>query len=240
MERFSGSAANTVVVDNRAIGRRYREDHGIEAVYVPYGANVLRNEGREALDQWGLDDGRYVLWVGRLERETLVEELIEAFRRADLPGFKLAIVGDAPFADDYKKELRSIASPEVVFTGRQHGEAYQQLSCHAFAYVQTSPTSGTSPALLDQMAFGNAVIARATATNTEVVSDAGLLYSPDDPIGDLAAALRRLYETEGLAADLRTRAVNRVRDHYSWELVTDKYEELFARLMKRRPRGTKR
>ena len=240
MERFSGSAANTIVVDNRAIGRRYREDHGIEAVYVPYGANVLRNEGREALDHWGLDDGRYVLWVGRLERETLVEELIEAFRRAALPGFKLAIVGDAPFADDYKKELRSIASPEVVFTGRQHGEAYQQLSCHAFAYVQTSPTSGTSPALLDQMAFGNAVIARATATNTEVVSDAGLLYSPDDPIGDLAAALRRLYETEGLAADLRTRAVDRVRDQYSWELVTDKYEELFARLMKRRPRGTKR
>lgn len=239
MERLSGSTANTIVVDSRAIGRRYREDHGITAVYVPYGANVIRNEGREALQEWGLEDGRYVLWVGRLERETLVEELIEAFRRAALPGFKLAIVGDAPFADEYKKELLAIAWPDVVFTGRQHGEAYQQLSCHAFAYVQTSPTSGTSPALLDQMAFGNAVIARGTDTNSEVVADAGLTYAPDDPIDGLAAALRRLYESDSLAADLRTKAVDRVGEHYSWEHVTDMYEQLFERLVGRRRRGTR-
>jgi glycosyltransferase involved in cell wall biosynthesis len=239
MERFSGSMANTVVVDNQAIGTRYREDHGISVVYVPYGANVIRNEGREAIDEWGLQDGRYVLWVGRLERETRVEELVEAFGRAALPGFKLAIVGDAPFADDYKKELRAIASPDVIFTGRQHGEAYQQLSCHAFAYVQTSPTSGTSPALLDQMAFGNAVIARGTPTNSEVVASAGLTYSPEDPIDGLAAALRQLYEDEDLTADLRSKAVERIRGHYSWERVTDTYEELFTRLIKRRRRGNK-
>lgn len=238
MERMSGSTANTIVVDNQAIGRRYREDHGIRAVYVPYGANVIRNEGLEALEEWGLQDGRYVLWVGRLERETLVEELIEAFRRAELPGFKLVIVGDAPFADEYKKELHSLAATDVVFTGRQHGEAYQQLSCHAFAYVQTSPTSGTSPALLDQMAFGNAVIARGTETNTEVVADAGLTYAPDDPIEGLVAALRRLHDSESLAAGLRSRAVDRVEEHYSWEHVTDMYEELFRRLAKRRRGGT--
>jgi glycosyltransferase involved in cell wall biosynthesis len=238
MERLSGSTANTIVVDNQAIGQHYRQDHGIEAVFVPYGANVIRNEGRAALEEWGLQDGLYVLWVGRLERETLVEELIEAFRRAALPGFKLAIVGDAPFANEYKKELRAIASPDVVFTGRQHGEAYQQLSCHAFAYVQTSPTSGTSPALLDQMAFGNAVIARGTDTNSEVVADAGLTYSPDDPIDGLAAALRGLYESESLAASLRSKAVERVSEHYSWERVTDMYEELFELLIKRRQRQT--
>jgi glycosyltransferase involved in cell wall biosynthesis len=234
MERLSGASANTVVVDNQAIGQHYRQDHGIQAVFVPYGANVIRNEGVEALEQWGLEDRRYVLWVGRLERETLVEELIEAFRRAALLGFKLVIVGDAPFADDYRKQLRSAASADVVFTGRQHGEAYQQLSCHAFAYVQTSPTSGTSPALLDQMAFGNAVIARGTDSNREVVADAGLTYSPSNPIDGLAAAIRSLRESDGLTADLRRRAVERVAADYSWERVTDMYEELFERLIKNR------
>ncbi len=163
MERFSIVAANVVVVDNEAIGRRYKTDYGIETLFVPYGANILRNEGTEALEMWGLEPGRYVLWVGRLEPETRVEELIEAFGRASIPDFKLVILGDAPFADAYKEKLRSLATPAVVFTGRQFGESYQQLSCHAFAYVQTSPTSGTSPALLDQMAVGNAVIARGTA-----------------------------------------------------------------------------
>lgn len=231
MERFSAIAANTIVVDNESIGRRYLTDYGIETLFVPYGANILRNEGTDALDAWGVKPGRYVLWVGRLEPETRVEELIAAFTKAALGDFKLVVLGDAPFADAYKQKLRDVATDAVVFTGRQFGEAYQQFSCHAFAYVQTSPTSGTSPALLDQMAVGNAVIARGTASNTEVVADAGLTYPEDDPVDGLAAALSRLAEDDALAQRLRVAAVERVRDRYSWDHVTDVYEELFNRLV---------
>ena len=42
---------------------------------------------------------------------------------------------------------------------------------------------------------------------------------------------------DSLAADLRTKAVDRVGKHYSWEHVTDMYEQLFARLIGRRRRG---
>ena len=231
MERLSAVVADVVVVDNEAIGRRYRDEYGIETLFVPYGANILRNEGTEALEMWGLESGRYVLWVGRLEPEALAEELIEAFSKASIPDFKLVILGDAPFADAYKEKLRSLATPAVVFTGRQFGESYQQLSCHAFAYVQTSPTSGTSPALLDQMAVGNAVIARGTATNSEVVADAGLTYPENDPIDSLAAALTRLAGDAPLVERLQEAAVQRIRDRYSWEHVTDVYEDLFNRLV---------
>ena len=147
MERVSGKTANLVVVDNEVIGRRYKADHGMDTVFVPYGANVIRNEGREALEKFGLEARKYVLWVGRLEPETRVEELVEAFGKAAMPGLKLVIVGDAPHAAEYIAGLHAIAVPDVVFTGKQFGETYQQLSCHAFAYVQTSPTSGTSPTI---------------------------------------------------------------------------------------------
>jgi glycosyltransferase involved in cell wall biosynthesis len=237
MERLAGKVADVVVVDNQSIGRRYAEDHGIATAFVPYGANILRNEGLDALGPWGLESRKYVLWVGRLEPETRVEELITAFERAALPGFKLAIVGDAPFADAYKERLHSMATEDVVFTGRQHGDAYQQLSCHAFAYVQTSPTSGTSPALLDQMAFGNAVIARGTETNSEVVADAGLTYSPDNPVDGLADALRLLHGNPAEVARLREAAVERVRSDYSWEHITDVYEEMFKSLVARKRGG---
>ena len=239
MERLSGHTANLIVVDNQAIGRRYRADHGIKAVFVPYGANVIRNDGSEALEQWGLEAGKYILWVGRLEPETRVEELIEAFGLAALPGFKLVILGDAPFADAYKRQLKSIATSDVVFTGRQFGTAYHQLSCHAFAYVQTSPTSGTSPALLDQMAFGNAVIARGTDTNSEVVADAGLTYPPADPVDGLAKAITALHKDNAMAARLRIAAIERVREHYSWEHITDVYEEMFKSLTLPKLGGTK-
>jgi glycosyltransferase involved in cell wall biosynthesis len=240
MERLSGKTANLVVVDSRAIGHHYRVDHRIDAVFVPYGANLIRNDGLDALQEWGLEAGKYILWVGRLEPETRVEELIQAFGRAALPGFKLAVVGAAPFASAYKKRLRAVATADVVFTDRQFGEAYQQLSCHAFCYVQTSPTSGTSPALLDQMAFGNAVIARGTAANSEVVGTAGLTYSPEDPIDGLAAAIRSLLDDDDLVTRLRLAAVERVRAEYSWERITDVYEGLFRSLVARQKRGAAR
>ena len=239
MERVSGKTANLVVVDNEVIGRRYKADHGMDTVFVPYGANVIRNEGREALEKFGLEARKYVLWVGRLEPETRVEELVEAFGKAAMPGLKLVIVGDAPHAAEYIAGLHAIAVPDVVFTGKQFGETYQQLSCHAFAYVQTSPTSGTSPALLDQMAFGNAVIVRGTETNREVVGEAGLAYPPDDPVDGLAAAMQSLHRDPALVERLRQAAVARVSENYSWEHITDVYEDLFAGLVQRKAKGKK-
>ena len=238
VQRFAAVAANVVIVDNEAIGRQYRADYGTDPLFIPYGANVLRNEGRAALESWGVEPRQYVLWVGRLEPETRVEELIEAFGRAAIPSFKLVIVGDAPFADAYKEKLRSLATPDVVFTGRQFGEVYQQLSCHAFAYVQTSPTSGTSPALLDQMAVGNAVIARGTPANSEVVADAGLMYPADDPIDGLAAMLAQLASDPQRTRQLREAAVRRIEERYSWVRITDAYEALFTRLARRARSGT--
>lgn len=231
VQRFAAVAANVVIVDNEAIGRQYRADYGVDPIFIPYGANVLRNEGRAALESWGVKPRQYVLWVGRLEPETRVEELIEAFGKAAIPSLKLVIVGDAPFADAYRKRLRSLATPDIVFTGRQFGEAYQQLSCHAFAYVQTSPTSGTSPALLDQMAVGNAVVARGTPANSEVVADAGLTYPVDDPIDGLAEILARLASDPQLTQQLREAAVRRIEERYSWERITEAYEDLFGRLV---------
>jgi glycosyltransferase involved in cell wall biosynthesis len=229
-ERYAAKLADLIVADNQAIQERYRQEHGVDAEYVPYGANILRNESTEALARFGLEPRRYVLWVGRLEPETRVEEVIEAFGRLRAPGFKLVVLGDAPFADQYKAYVRSIATEQVVFTGYCYGEAYQQLGCHAYVYVQPSPTSGTSPALLDQMAFGNAVVVRGTPTNSEVVADAGLTYDPEDPVQALAAALQLLVDDPGLTARLRRAAVERVEAAYSWDRIADHYETLFARL----------
>ena len=171
----------------------------------------------------------YILWVGRLEPETRVEELITAFDDLGESGLKLVIVGDAPFADAYKARLRDISGPGVIFAGYAFGKDYRQLSSHAFAYVQTSPTSGTSPALLDQMGFGNAVIGRGTPTIREVIADAGLTFDPVDAVADIARVLRRLIDEPALVANLREAGTERIRSAYSWEAVTDAYEDLFQR-----------
>lgn len=228
-ERLSALLANVIVADNRAVEHRFSVEYGAKAIFIPYGANVGRTEECAAVYRLGLEPRRYVLWVGRLEPETRVEELIAAFGHLGETGLKLVIVGDAPFADAYKAQLREAAGPDVVFAGYAFEQDYRQLSSHAFAYVQTSPTSGTSPALLDQMGFGNAVIGRGTPTIREVIADAGLTFDPDDAIADMMLVLRRLIDDPGLLERLREAGPERIRSAYSWEAVTDAYEALFRR-----------
>jgi glycosyltransferase involved in cell wall biosynthesis len=222
--------ANLIIADNRAVQRRLRESYGWAAEFVPYGADVRRDEGTEHLAEHGLEPDTYVLWVGRTEPETRLEELIQAFERLQRDDLQLVIVGDAPYAEPYKARLRALSTARTLFLGYRFGAAYEQLSCHAAAYVQTSPTSGTSPALLEQMAFGSAVIARGTDTNTEVIGDAGLTYSIDDPIEGLAAALRRVLDDPAFASEIRRAAVARIRNEYSWDAIVDRYESLFLGL----------
>ena len=198
-ERFAARAANVIVADSTVIQERYKADYGADARFFPYGATLVEAAGTEALNRLGLTPRTYFLWVGRLEPEARVEELIHAFASLQQCAYRLVIVGDAPYAGEYRRMLEAAAGQEVVFAGYQFGEAYRELGFHAFAYVQTSPTSGTSPALLDQMAAGGAVIVRGTATNLEVIGDAGLAYDPDNGVEGLAAVLGRIIADPSVA-----------------------------------------
>jgi glycosyltransferase involved in cell wall biosynthesis len=230
-ERFAARAANVIVADSQAIQARYRDEQGVQARFFPYGANLVDSAGVETLQRFGLRPRGYVLWVGRLEPEARVEELILAFLSLGQGNLKLVIVGDAPYSQEYGQRLHALATADVVFTGYQFREAYRELGYHALAFVQTSPTSGTSPALLDQMAAGGLVIARGTATNLEVIGDAGVAYDPEDGVAGLAAALQRVIIEPDWAEDLRATARHRVATVYSWDRIIDDYELLFKELV---------
>lgn len=236
-ERFAARAANVIVADSQVIQARYRSEYGADARFFPYGANQVDAASTGALDRFGLRPRGYVLWVGRLEPEARVEELIRAFISLGQTGYKLVIVGDSPFAGSYRQGLEALATPVVVFTGYQFGDAYRELGFHALVYVQTSPTSGTSPALLDQMASGGLVVVRGTPTNLEVIGDAGLAYDEED---GLASVLRQVIDDPALGDRLRSVARQRVATVYSWDRIIDDYETLFSELIGRPRPASKR
>jgi glycosyltransferase involved in cell wall biosynthesis len=225
--------ADVVIADSRAIQQRYSEVYHRETVFIPYGANIrLEKGGTATLEKFGLQPGRYLLFVGRLVPENRAELLIKVFNTLETP-LKLVIVGDAPYAGAYKRELQELAGPNVVFTGYAFGDAYAELSQHCLFYVLASGINGTRPVLLDQMGFGNCVVVRNTASNAEVVGDAAITFEDTDESASLRATLLRLMGDPQLVEDYRQRAVERVRANYDWEKITDEYAVLFRALYAR-------
>lgn len=235
-ERLATRTANVIVSDAHGIEQRYRTLYDAPSVFVPYGANVARDERTDAPARWGLAPRDYVFYVGRLVPENAVDVLIEAFRGLDTRR-KLVITGDAPFAEAYKARLRELAAgdPRIVFTGYAFGDDYAQLSSHALLSVQPSGIDGTRPALLDQMGFGNCVVVRNSKVNLEVIADAGESFAREEPVAALREKLKELLADPARIEALRPLARKRIEAYYNWEWITEFHEDLFRRLMARRP-----
>jgi glycosyltransferase involved in cell wall biosynthesis len=226
-ERLATWFPNEIVTDAKVIEEYYKDHYGKESTFIPYGADMIREESRETLDQLGLEKDAYFLYVSRLEPENHALQVRQAFEQVPTR-MKLALIGNAPHANEYIRRVHETKDPRVVIPGAIFGLGYRELGSHCFAYVHATEVGGTHPALIEAMGRGALVIYRNTPENAEVCGDAGL------PFADEAELVARMREAIGMLeaerARYREKAQARVRERYNWEVVTTQYERLLERL----------
>ncbi len=218
---------NVIVSDAERIEDYYRQRYGRDSVFIPYGAPLGRVETTDVLRQLGLEPGRYFLFVSRMEPENNGLLVRECFERLDT-GMKLALVGDAPYAEEYIAKVRDTRDPRVVAPGAIYGQGYHELQSHCFAYVQATEVGGTHPALIEAMGRGALTLYLRTPENDEVAGGAAIPFTHET----LEGALRGVLEMPEAERDQwRGRAMERVRERYSWDAVTTSYEKLLTGLI---------
>jgi len=215
-----------IVTDARKIAEYYLDRYGKRSDFIPYGAETGKRETAEVLDKLGLERGAYFLYVSRMEPENNALAVREAFERVETP-LKLALIGDAPYAQDYIQRVRDTKDPRVVMPGAIYGDGYQELLSHCFAYIHATEVGGTHPALIEAMGRGALVLYLNTPENDEVAGGAGIPFEA----GELADQLRlALAMPASEREEWSRRAAQRVAERYSWDAVTDQYEALLLKL----------
>jgi glycosyltransferase involved in cell wall biosynthesis len=224
---------NGAITDSQVVQGYYRDRFGYEPYYIPYGSEVGYAAPGETLAQFGLEERKYVLFVGRLVPENRVDHLVEAFQGLDTD-LKCVIVGDAPYSERYISALKISAErdPRVILTGYLFGKGYHELGSNAYLFAETSGVGGTHPAILEAMAFGNCVVVHGTPENLETIGDAGFAYDGQIGADSLRQVLERLIAEPDVVEAYRHRARQRAETHYTWEGVTNAYERLFYQLCK--------
>jgi glycosyltransferase involved in cell wall biosynthesis len=232
-EGVAARLADAVIADSQTVASYYESEYRRQSVYIPYGAEAPSALGTGTLQSFGLKPRGYFLAVGRFVPENGLHHLIAAYSRVS-PSIPFVIVGDAPYSEEYKRQLRKIAPPSVIFTGYQFGAAYQELSANAFAFLFGAEVGGTHPVLVEQLAYGNCVIARWTESNAEVAADGAIMFH--DPATELQGAIESISRDPELVERMRERARSRAQA-YSWDRITDEYEQLLAGLTGSTVRG---
>jgi glycosyltransferase involved in cell wall biosynthesis len=231
-EYLATKLPNVIVSDAEVIRRYYLSTYKKESRMIPYGANIERINSNDILKKFNLQPNGYILYVSRLEPENNAHIVIEAFKSVKTEK-KMVVVGDAPYAGKYKKRLKRLSDgdPRIVFTGFVFGRGYKELQSNAFCYVHATEVGGTHPALVEAMGFGNCVIVNGVDENIEVVGDAGLIYKKND-VDDLGKKIQYVIDNLNVVKTYGERAQERVKQNYSWDDVTDKYESLFLEIVK--------
>jgi glycosyltransferase involved in cell wall biosynthesis len=225
-ERLATWMPNAVVTDAHSIAAYYLEKYGRSSQMIPYGAEIGDVETADVLERIGLERRRYFLYVSRMEPENNALLVREAFEQLRTP-FKLALIGDAPYAAEYIGRVRATSDPRVSIPGAIYGDGYRELGSHCFAYIHATEVGGTHPALIEAMGRGALTLYLDTAENAEVAAGAGLPFQRDT----LTQVMQRVLDMpETERESLRTLARERVRTRYSWDAVTDAYEKLLRRL----------
>ena len=227
--RFATKVADSVIVDSKAIGDVYRTQFGAKTSYVAYGAETDLVDGTAWLDKFGLEAGRYHLFVGRLTPEKRPHTLIEAYKnvKSDMP---LVIVGDDRYHQDYIAEMKRNADERVRFVGTVYDDGFRGLCRHSYLYLTASTIEGTSPALLQAMGQGAAVLVNGIPANRETIGNAGFAYDANDTV-DLARQWQWLVDNPAVVADVQEQARQRVQTDYTWELVTKQLLALYKEIL---------
>lgn len=189
----------------------------------------------EALDQFGLQPGKYVLMVARMAEEKRQLDLIQAFADAGLQGWKLVLVGGAEHHTHYLDEVqRKVAeSPNVVMTGVQVRSALAELYSNAGMFVLPSSHEGLPIVLVEAIYYRIPTLASDIDGNRAVELPANAYF----PVGDLAALTlcMRRYALAPPSAEELEALRERIIQRHEWSSIAAQTLEVY-RDVSRRPR----
>ena len=231
-EARSARWADALIADAHGIADHLRDQHGVHAHYIPYGAPIV-HPGPARLAEVAVAAHQYHLVVARLEPENHVREIVAGFA-ASQARMPLLVVGDAPYADDYRERVRAAAGddPRIRLLGSVwDSDLLDVLYAHALTYLHGHSVGGTNPSLLRALGAGTPVSAYDVVFNREVAAGAGAYFTTPADVARLCEDAERAPEA-ALARGSAGQADVSVR--YRWSDVADAYEDLARELFSTR------
>jgi glycosyltransferase involved in cell wall biosynthesis len=228
-----------VIAGNRGAASRMLRcgvaEHDI-SVLPQFGVDVRRYARGDALSARRQFDLKppVVGYVGRLVPEKGVERLVLALRDMDA---RLLIVGDGPVRPQLEALTASWPPGKISFAGAVGPAAVADHLTVLDVLVLPSRTTSSwaeqfGHVLIEAMAAGVPVIGSSSGAIPEVIGDAGLIFSEDD-VDALQRQLAWLLSDATLRDTLVERGRQRVRTHYTHDVIAAAQRDIYVRVTTR-------
>ena len=219
--------ASHIVADSKAtkidITTRYRVDPSkLSIVYPGVNESLYPVEEREQIEiaktRYGID-GRYFLYLGRLQPRKNLSALVASFNELlpELaPDFRLVLAGKVGWMTEtlFSQIVELRLEKRVILPGYVADTDKAALLSGAEAFLFPSLYEGFGLPVLEAQSCGCPVMTSTTSSLPEVVGDSALLVDPSDRQA-ITDAMRRLAADSDLRRDLSAAGQRNVR-RFSW------------------------
>ncbi|HEX4436217.1 MAG TPA: glycosyltransferase [Solirubrobacteraceae bacterium] len=231
--RMTAQNADALICDSREIGLIWERLYRRSSTFIPYGASVLEDIGRDRLETAGIQEGPYLLVVARLAPENNVDLTLDALEMLGNRSPRVVIVGSANFDSPIEARLRALETAgRVTWLGHVDDQRLLiQLWAHSAVYIHGHSVGGTNPALLQALGAGAPTLALDTPFNAEVLPHADQRFPRDAQA--LAERIESLLASPSSQAALSERGRAIVRERYSWDEVCRSYADVLEKLAAR-------
>ena len=239
-ERLMVKHADLLICDSVNIEKYICEEYAKykpSTCFIAYGAEQIKplpQEAREKLGKWlaekALSERGYYLIVGRFVPENNYETVIREFMKAKTDK-KLALISNVEhnkFYEQLKENTGFDKDERIVFAGTVYdSQLLQAIRQNAYGYIHGHEVGGTNPSLLEALAATDLNLLLDVSFNREVGGEAAIYWKKD--AGHLCGVIEETDCLEEAAvANMGQAAKARILENYSWDMIVEKYEDIFV------------
>lgn len=234
-EKASCKFAHQTIAVSKTIQNYALNEYKCLATYNPNGVTAVDKKiGDAHLKNFGLEKGKYLAMISRLVAHKGAHYLISAFKKAKmenpmlLADYKLAIVGDGAFTDDYVKYLHRLAQNDksIVFTGNQTDENLEELYANAKMLIHPSENEGLPITVLQAMSHGLPALVSDIPEHQEVITDSRFWFT-NASVSCLADKIITLLQNPELLEVAGNKNKQIVEKNYDWKDIAEKTEQIY-------------
>jgi glycosyltransferase involved in cell wall biosynthesis len=224
-EKAAVRFADEIIVVSEELRSYFSNTYDRETVYIPNApASFSESDPNFSYGKkLGLEQGRYILYVGRLVPEKRPDLLIEAFSKLKPEGWKLVFAGGVSDTKSFAGQLlEKIANNrDVVFAGELWGSRLAEIVRGTGLFVLPSDVEGLPLAMLEAMREGVPVMGSNIPPHQQLLSsERGILFEA----GNLDSCIRCLgwaIDHPEILATMAKKAQQHVKHNYCWDRITE-------------------
>jgi glycosyltransferase involved in cell wall biosynthesis len=225
-EKLAVKYSHALVADNVGIKNYLKKNYNADAVFIPYGAEVVTAFDESVLRKYQLTKFQFDVLMARMEPENNIEMILEAYANSKI---KIAVVGSTQ--NGYGKYIHQKFSQHlnIIFLN-WIGEKNTLDALRHFAryYIHGHSVGGTNPSLLEAMAARSFIVAHQNEFNQSVLGEDAFYFSPTQ----LVTIMNDYNKTSGNRNLFVENNLKKIREIYFWKNIADGYEEVFVKVKK--------